>query len=199
MFWSNLKNINAQTITNVRLMGELGNPQNRKSAHRGAQELVAITAGNTVDIYSKKEDPGTRVRDQQTVYWLPWSGSPGKGQITEATWETIEKTGCNYFLTSEFTGCRFVVDDIGVSHVAYGAGNAVAGATNSAQRDAAEGNSRLQRSGRRKMSVSAGAGTALAYDINGYAVVFGYKDASSRWAFRVFRVDALGMVTWRNF
>ncbi|GJI95556.1 hypothetical protein RugamoR57_22740 [Duganella caerulea] len=199
MFWSNLKNITAQTITNVQLMGELGNAQNMKSAHRGAQQLIAITTGNVVNIYSKKDDPGTYVRDQKTVYWLPWSGSPGKGQITEVTWETIEKSGCNYFLTSEFTGCRFVVDDIGVSHVAYGAGNAVAGPTNSAQRDTAEGNTRLQRSGRRKMSVSAGAGAVLAYDIAGYAVVFGYKDASSRWAFRVFRVDGLGTATWRNF
>jgi hypothetical protein len=199
MFWSDLKSLHGNTTMNIHLMGELSNPQNMKSAHRGAQEFVAITNGNNVDIYSKKEATGAGARHQQTVYWLPWSGAPGKGQITEATWETINKTGCDYFLTSEFTGCRFVVDDIGVSHVAYGAGNAVAGPTNSGQRDSAEGDSRLARSGRRKMSVSAGPGTTVAYDINGYAIVFGYRDASTRWAFRVYRVDGLGTRTWSKF
>ena len=48
------------------------------------------------------------------LYWLPW----GDGVVARATWADL--TGTNLFLTSTFSGCRFVVNDTGVAHVAWG-------------------------------------------------------------------------------
>lgn len=196
-FWSDLGSFSGVTTMDLDLDGALGNAQNRQSAHRGKQQMIAVTNGNQTRIYTKNEAPAGGIRSEATVYWLPWSGEPGKGAITEATWEAIEKSEAQYILTSKFTGCRLVVDDIGVSHVAYGAGNAVPAATTSADRDRAEGASRLARGHRRTMSFSAGA--AVVYDINGYAIAIGYRDASHRWKFRVYRVDGLGAKRWDLF
>lgn len=52
--------------------------------------------------------------DSHNLYWLPW----GNGVVASATWGALN--GSSLFLTSTFSGCRFVVNAHGVAHVAWG-------------------------------------------------------------------------------
>ncbi|WP_448653603.1 hypothetical protein ACSHWC_10920 [Pseudomonas fluorescens] len=61
------------------------------------------------------EVDGALFHDVATVYWLPWRN----GQITSATLSDLNRSGCQYFLTSTFSGCRFVVTEDKVAHVAW--------------------------------------------------------------------------------
>lgn len=56
--------------------------------------------------------------DSVYAYWLPWR----QFEVTTVSLATLDASGCNYFLTSEFSGCRFVITNDRIQHVAWGAG-----------------------------------------------------------------------------
>lgn len=49
------------------------------------------------------------------VYFLPWKN----GKATKVTIQELNASGCDYFTTSEFSGCRFVATNEEVMHVAW--------------------------------------------------------------------------------
>ena len=127
-----------------------------------------------------------------SLYWLPW----GHGTVANVSWGNLE--GSNLFLTSTFTGCRFVVNSKGVSHVAWGGhGYDVDGDMSSRGRDNAE-----LRAGiglpdmgrvRRSMSISGNLPSRhneqkLTYiQANESCVVIGWKNGN-RWTFKAIKM-----------
>ena len=68
------------------------------------------------------------------VYWMPWKSH--STVYAERAW--FERSKCAYFMTSQLTGCRFVVTDSQVLHVASNVDFAPSGVTGSPVRDQAE-------------------------------------------------------------
>lgn len=128
------------------------------------------------------------------LYWLPW----GDGQVANVTWGGL--AGSSLFLTSTFTGCRFVVNATGVAHVAWGshggaAANGSVGGRDQAERNAASGN---PGAGGLRRTVSS---TAIAqpgrvnenritYNMpNESCVVMGWKDTTTHiWTFKCLKM-----------
>jgi hypothetical protein len=62
--------------------------------------------------------PGYHPWETVSVYFLPWKN----GIATKVTIQELNTSGCDYFTTSEFSGCRFVATNEEVMHVAYFSG-----------------------------------------------------------------------------
>ncbi len=52
--------------------------------------------------------------DTRRVYWLPWKHA----HMTSVSIVELNQYNCDYFMTDELTGCRFVVTDQYIAHVA---------------------------------------------------------------------------------
>lgn len=127
-----------------------------------------------------------------TLYWLPW----GDGTVASATWAEMSST--KLFLTSTFTGCRFVVNDTGVSHVAWGThgGGHTNGSSHGrdyAEITAASGNP--AGGGRRRALSISGAVPGrvneqrVSYNVaTEHCVVVGWK-AGNRWTFKCIKMQ----------
>jgi len=129
--------------------------------------------------------------NSHNLYWLPW----GDGTVASVTWAGL--AGTNLFLTSTFSGCRFVVNDTGVAHVAWGThgGGHAHGSSHGrdyAEVTAASGNP--TGGGRRRALSVTGAVPGrvneqrLTYDINlNQCVVIGWK-TGNRWTFKCLKM-----------
>jgi hypothetical protein len=53
------------------------------------------------------------------VYWLPWKNR----SVTKIERSVVEGSGCDFFLTTMLSGCRFVYDGTVLAHVANDAGH----------------------------------------------------------------------------
>jgi hypothetical protein len=128
------------------------------------------------------------------LYWLPW----GDGQVARVTWGGL--AGAHLFLTSTFTGCRFVVNATGVAHVAWGTHvganpNGSVGGRDQAEMNAGSGN---PNGGglRRTLSISGPVAGRLnenriTYDVmNESCVVMGWKDTNTNiWTFKCLKMQ----------
>jgi hypothetical protein len=209
-FWSNIATYSGPTTFGVRLIDKLAFEQ-------GGGGWVAGLEMNTYkvgDIYAltNKTYSGSAVEETVNVYFLSWKVD----DVTKVSFESLK--GFDYFVTSEFSGCRFVVTDFGVAHVAWSAGGERAkGIGSQALRDQAEYNALSygshQPQYRRRLSMSLGPGkldTFLASNGSNTsgqsynderALVFGYR-VSGGWAFKVLRYKASEGSTkgvWSNF
>jgi len=74
------------------------------------------------------EEPGS-----EAVYWMPWK----KGKTVYAQRNWYENSKCKFFMTSQFSGCQFVITHNQVLHIAADADGAPDDATGSSTRAAA--------------------------------------------------------------
>lgn len=150
--------------------------------------------------------------EKVSVYFLSWKVD----DISKVSFKALQ--GFDYFLTSEFSGCRFVVTEFGVAHVAWSAGgHRATGNASQQQRDAAEYDAlsyaKHPPKYRRRLSISNSDGaldthlvtthntnnTGQSYN-NERAIVFGYR-INGGWAFKVLRYKPGKSEegTWSNF
>jgi hypothetical protein len=148
------------------------------------------------------------------VYFLPWLVDG----VTSVNFETLKSV--DYFATSAFSGCRFVVTEYGVAHVAWSAGgNRNLGIGSQSLRDGAEYNelqyNSFQPMHRRKLSFTGTQGTldtdltlygtdnsSQSYESGKRAMVFGYRDNYRRWCFKLLHyneTEGSGRGIWSNF
>lgn len=174
----------------------------------GLNMYTRVDGGDYILTNEKSDDAVETV----SVYFLSWKVD----DTSKVSFETLKNY--NYFMTSEFSGCRFVVTNYGVAHVAWSAGgNRSMGLGSQALRDSAEATAlsydKFPPKYRRRLSTTGGLGTLDSYlgrigsnnagqsYNNERALVFGYR-VSGGWAFKVLRYNA-GQPSssgyWSNF
>lgn len=57
----------------------------------------------------------SRMITNNRVYFLPWK----MHDMTHVTFDDLNRSNCDYFMTSQFSGCRFVVTNEYIAHVAH--------------------------------------------------------------------------------
>ncbi len=139
--------------------------------------------------------------DFHRLYWLPWADH----NVTHATWGNL--AGANLFLTSTFTGCRFVVNNNGVSHVAWSATGGGVTAGTPAGRDQAEvnaGTGNPNGGGLRRTLSSSNVNPGRVNEVRNeygageHCVVIGWKHGNI-WTFKRLKMDASYMRShWRT-
>ena len=200
-FWSNLPSYTGPMSRLILLGGRFAQ---QLSDHNPKGKVTIITSHDLVsDITYLDDTAHTRDCHTMEVYWLPWL----HGEITTATIAELNQSGCQYFLTSTFTGCRFVATDEAVSHVAftqYGLGDS------SEARDLAEIFMPGPKSKRRRKLSITGSTVPLSDEIStshtygslnrlngqlqGSAVVVGYR-TGNRWHFKAL-IDSFPCNYW---
>jgi hypothetical protein len=112
---------------------------------------------------------------------MPWKS--GHTVYAERRW--FEDSKCDYFLTAQLSGCRFVVTGQHVLHIASDVNNADSGRSGSATRDAAE---KVVTGGAwsRRLSINGS-------DLHGYshlALAFGIRQSDGSWTYKVLKYRA---------
>lgn len=113
--WTDLPALIGNTDLKIELWGKYGqqmSPQNPKG--RSAVVSSYDLANQTVYL-GETAVQGGAVNNTIELYWLPWKD----GEITRASIKELNDSGCKYFMTSTFSGCRFVATETEVSHVAF--------------------------------------------------------------------------------
>ncbi len=194
-FWDNLPFFyGPATHTSVILAGDLLQQNNVGTSYIGPKYICDYPNGPSY-VLDSNIFPGWPVA---LVYWLPWQNNT----ITAVSWLQLNTSGCNAFLTSEFSGCRFVINDFGLSHIAYWQAIGPIVDNSSAARDYKEATllgppSTL----RRKLSFTGsiaplGATTSISntygwHGPNSRAIVCGYRNLfTGMWHFKVLRYQA---------
>ncbi|MFL9863603.1 hypothetical protein PQR67_05415 [Paraburkholderia fungorum] len=160
----------------------LGN--SKLSIDTGFAYAVANSNGACVQISLTREEPSANARK---VFWLTWE----RYKVMTALRSDYEDK-CDIFMTPKLEGCRFVIDETSVRHVAADSGHKSAG------RDEAE----LAVSGpfsqhRRKVSISQSDGddSYFAKVGTGTAQLFGIK-VENKWIYKWLKINRDGAVKW---
>lgn len=187
-FWTDLPTFTGATNRVIRMEGAF-QMQQCKWNMQGPRDAYSYFDGTSQVITDRPQWPHTPERVK--LYWLPWLNL----NITSVTMKELNASGCDYFLTSTFSGCRWVATEELVAHVAYA--QTRNGPQNSATRDHSQlhnlhGGKRPSRM--RTMSLS-GHGSQMATNdfsvrtysagddpYSGRAVVVGYK-SGAKWHF----------------
>jgi hypothetical protein len=207
-FWNDLPTYSGPTQFGVHLVDKLG-------AEEGGGGWVAGLDMNTYKVGSTYFLTNKHYGDPQetvSVYCLSWR----LDDTSRVLFETLNDF--NYFVTSELSGCRFVVTNYGVAHVAWSAGgHRASGIASQTLRDWAEFQALSYGTHpptyRRRLSISGTPGildnalgainsnnSGQSYD-DERAMVFGYR-VNGGWAFKVLRYTEAGgssSGTWSNF
>ena len=208
-FWKDLPTYSGPTTFGVSLWDKLGQEQTSGGWVAGL-DMRTYKLNNDYILTNKSY--GGQPLETVSVYFLSWKVD----DVSKVTYQTLR--GYNFFMTSEFTGCRFVVTNVGVAHVAWSAGgNRATGNASQNKRDLAEfdslGYGTERPVYRRKLSLSGTKGvldTSLekvntdnvtqSYNDES-AMVFGYR-VQGGWAFKVIRYASnagSNTGTWSNF
>ncbi len=116
-FWDGLKQVvdNYVSPFQVQLSASFGaqSSQSYKGTVRAMfyKDQVTLVPGNSV----LPQIQGALDLGLGSVFWLPWSNQ----SITKVMLTDLNSSGCNYFMTSEFSGCRFVITNEYIAHVAH--------------------------------------------------------------------------------
>ncbi|HEY0064959.1 MAG TPA: hypothetical protein VGC21_22765 [Telluria sp.] len=208
-FWTNLPNYFGNWTGHIALIDRLA--QEYAGSVIGGIDIYSYpdVIGGTFTGYSLSEQYYSNAVERKRVYFLPWM----RDHVTQVSFSDL--SGYDYFLTSEFTGCRFVVTSHAVAHVAWSAGRDPAlWSGTQGQRDMAEytemNHAGVRPTWRRKMSLTTVNGpwdAALAgagFDTGGQsyggarAMIFGYK-VGSQWHFKMLQYATGTNATWSNF
>ncbi|MYM34973.1 hypothetical protein GTP38_11565 [Duganella sp. FT94W] len=153
-FWDELPSLIGPSDKIVYLEDSFALPANEKNVQGPKWACAYYEYGGITIAHPRHGEDHERVQ----LYWLPWSN----GEITKVTMEQLKYSRCDYFLTSTFSGCRFVETDTLVAHVAY---HQRGHSSDSTGRDISEWNrlhGRVPPKLRRAMSFSNG-GTAMTF------------------------------------
>lgn len=66
-----------------------------------------------IDQNLRNARPPGSILSPRRVYWLPWLNESSQ----HVSWDDLDKA--QYFMTSQFSGCRFVANQWGLQHVAH--------------------------------------------------------------------------------
>lgn len=120
-----------------------------------------------------------------SIYWMPWL----RGETVYAQRSWYENSVCEYFLTSQLSGCRFVLTKHQVLHIASTAKGAPSGSMGSHLRTQAE-------------NEVTGGTRSRRFSINGgdegykhYALAFGIK-REGIWSYKALRYGSSNMGEW---
>ena len=192
-FWNKLRTVavGPNNLGNIVLLGEFSADQQLRDPgqnHGGLRYACARKFG-TGDGYSIT---GT-VEPQEgavPVYWIPWKS--GVTVYAERAW--FENSICEYMITSQLSGCRFVVTERHVLHVASNAYGAQDFGPGSRARDFAE-HRVTNRDPSRRLSISGRSSHLPGYKT--YALAFGIKFSDS-WQYKALsnKVKGGGDATW---
>ncbi|WP_147408599.1 hypothetical protein [Paraburkholderia fungorum] len=212
-FWQNIASYIGPTRFGVQLWDKLALAQDDDGWVAG---LTMATYWDGQNYCLSNDLNKNYLLEEKSVYFLSWAID----DVTKVTFETLNNF--DYFLTSEFSGCRFVVTDVGVAHVAWSAGgDRENGIGTQDRRDLSEyhklGYAPEKRGApkyRRKLSFTSTTGDlddylaavstnnkGQSYEGGNRALVFGYR-VHGGWSFKVLRYDEnVGSKTgtWSNF
>ena len=211
-FWNALRHCHGPTNFAVSFFGTFAGEVLSEGGHVGGLDIYTYNFGPNVHYQlSNWYAAGPALVEARRVFVLAWM----RDGITEVTFQTLE--GYDYFLTSEFSGCRFVVTEYGVSHVSWSAGRRASTWEGSQQmRDVAEVGAMTQvPCFRRRLSISGGPGlldallsasgrtnSTASYDgQNERVMIFGYKEGGV-WHFKMLTYPIGGgsqAGTWTTF
>lgn len=197
-FWANFESYAGKTNFGVKLIDKLALPAGKGGWVAGLN-MATYSDGKNYYLSNELHHTVAPRLEVESVYFLSWAVD----DVTRVTFETL--ASFNYFLTSEFSGCRFVVTETGVAHVAWSAGgNRSKGIGTPELRDGAEkktlyGDGKFLPEYRRKLSFTSGSSCPLDTDLwNAYtdnssqsyngdrALVFGRR-INGGWHFKVLR------------
>jgi hypothetical protein len=193
-FWNNLPFFyGPATHNSVTLTGDLVQQNNIGTSYIGPKYICDYPNGHSY-VLDSNLFLGWPVA---LVYWLPWQNNT----ITSVTWQQLNASGCQFFLTSEFSGCRFIIDSYGLAHIAHWQAIGPMSFNSSAARDYNETTLGPTPTLRRKLSFTGdtntlGSPNSLAmtygwYGSNSRAIVCGYKNLyTNSWHFKVLRYQA---------
>ena len=171
-FWSDLKNqaLGPNTLGDIVLMDEFGADKQLQDPgmNNGGLRYACVTKSGTGNGYFIRGSLTPCCGKSVPVYWIPWK--TGVTVYAERAW--FENSICEYMITSQLSGCRFVVTERHVLHVASNAYGALDGIGGSKRRDEAE---RLVTGGAesRRLSFSKRHGDLAAYKTR--ALAFGIR------------------------
>jgi hypothetical protein len=112
-FWSSLPSFVGPTSQHIILGGRFAE---QLSAANKKGRTTVITSHDVANNITYLDDVKMAAFSSTIeLYWLPWL----HGEITSATIAELNQSGCEYFLTSTFSGCRFVATNESVAHVAF--------------------------------------------------------------------------------
>lgn len=195
-FWDDVKAANGEnTMGVITMAGELANEKGDTNA-QGARWISATASATPVPVgytLTIVADKANNSAETKYAYWLPWKNI----SVEKVMMSALNASGCDYFLTSMLTGCRFVATDIYVAHISNEQASGQDITTTQQARDAVETPLMMKVGHRRKLSITAqdkrgidwtGEDTISSYkrsaDLQtGSAFVIGYKDEGA-WKFK---------------
>ncbi|MDE1009491.1 MAG: hypothetical protein OSB38_27885, partial [Paraburkholderia fungorum] len=112
-FWKDISSYIGPTKFGVKLWDKLALPKDYGGWVAG---LTMATYWDGQNYCLSNDLSKNYLIEKESVYFLSWAVD----DVTKVSFKTLNNF--DYFLTSEFSGCRFVVTDVGVAHVAWSAG-----------------------------------------------------------------------------
>lgn len=114
-FWNDLKRIRdgEESSFHIQLDSFFGEEEGYGSA-------INVRAGyspNEIFLMPASKYLPTRALDSgcASVYWLPWEDM----EMVKVMFRDLNASPCSYFMTAEFSGCRFVITDEYLAHIAF--------------------------------------------------------------------------------
>jgi hypothetical protein len=135
-FWEAIQAASgANAMGVIRFDGRLNLEKDTTTNNQGAVFVHAAERTTGYDLSVVADNAGNSA-DIKKVYWLPWKNrSAEKVLLTD-----LNNSGCDYFLTSMLSGCRFVATEFYVAHISNEQGISDSSVTTTREgRDLAEG------------------------------------------------------------
>jgi hypothetical protein len=178
-FWNKLDYINGKnTLGNIVLASpdfseQLKEPGKNNGGLRYCKATPFAYGEKGYKITSSTTDDGD---NNVALYWMPWK----KGMTVYAERSWYENSLCKFFLTAQLSGCRFVLTERHVLHIASDVNGAQDGWSGGAMRTDAE-NAVTGGAKARRLSCSGWSGDQKYEKV---ALVFGIKRQGGLWTYK---------------
>ncbi|MGB3126343.1 MAG: hypothetical protein WBB95_21235 [Pseudomonas sp.] len=122
LFWSSLHELNGPATQRISITGKFAYEASDGRCHPQGRTRVVTSLATEGRVFlgdaPHPKSEGMMWSDSGDIYWLPWRN----GEVTQATYADMDALGCTFFMTSLFTGCRFVATETKVAHIAFSQG-----------------------------------------------------------------------------
>lgn len=114
-FWNDLKRIRDGEVSSFRVQMD-----SFFGEEEGYGNVINVRAGyssNEIFLIPALKHLPTAAIDSgcASVYWLPWQDM----EMVKVMFSELNALPCSYFMTAEFSGCRFVITDEYLAHIAF--------------------------------------------------------------------------------